>query len=102
MKFCPKCRSILIPSKGKLSCACGYNEKAGEAVRLREEIRHTEIEIIDETQENLGDAAVDDIVCNKCGHHGAYTWFVQMRRSDEGVTRFFRCRKCKAVWRSNR
>ena len=37
--------------------------------------------------------------CPKCGNNEAYYWIVQTRSADEPPTRFYKCTKCKHVWR---
>jgi transcription factor S len=100
MKFCPKCKSMLLPKKGKLVCSCGYTEKS--RVEMKENLpKPKDIEIVDEAAEHVGDAEIP-VVCWNCGHKGVYFWMVQMRRADEPPTRFYKCRKCKKVWRSGK
>ncbi len=40
-----------------------------------------------------------DEFCPKCNHKHAYYWLQQTREADEPPTQFFRCEKCKHVWR---
>ena len=102
MKFCPKCKALLIPKKKKLECSCGYTKKNKEEVILKkEEIEQNIIEIIDEDKE-IEDAPEIPIVCWNCGHRGVMYWMQQMRRSDEPPTRFYRCKKCRKTWRSGK
>jgi DNA-directed RNA polymerase subunit M len=37
--------------------------------------------------------------CPKCAHKQAWYWLQQTRSADEPPTQFFRCTKCKTVWR---
>ncbi len=102
MEFCPTCKSVLIPKKGKLICSCGYEKKEKVKIEFKEKIdKQKEIEIIDEKTENIGDSELP-IVCWNCGNKGVYFWMVQMRRADEPPTRFYKCKKCKKVWRSGK
>lgn len=106
MNFCPKCHSLLLPKKENnelfLICQCGYKKKLeNEKIVLKEEINHKEIEIIDEENEHIGDDVLP-IKCWNCGNIGVYFWLVQMRRADEPPTRFYKCKKCKKVWRSGK
>jgi DNA-directed RNA polymerase subunit M len=39
------------------------------------------------------------IACPECSHSSAYWWMQQTRSDDEPPTQFFRCAKCKHVWR---
>jgi DNA-directed RNA polymerase subunit M len=100
MKFCPKCRSLLVPKDRKLVCICGYKEQGN--LKFREEVKAPQdIEIVDENTEHIGDATIP-VVCWNCGHRGVYFWMVQMRRADEPPTRFYKCQKCRKVWRSGK
>jgi transcription factor S len=98
--FCPKCGSILIPRKENnktlIKCACGYTQKKG-SIEIKEVIHEKrEIEAVEEEVE------VHPLVseeCPKCGHDKAYFWEVQTRASDEPATKFFKCQKCKHIWR---
>ncbi|MFH2021567.1 MAG: transcription factor S [archaeon] len=101
MYFCKKCKSLMVPHKGKLKCsACGKIEE-GEII-LKEKINMPkDIEVIDEATEHIGDDTIP-IVCWNCGYRGVYFWMVQMRRADEPPTRFYKCQKCKKVWRSGK
>ncbi|MEM3374389.1 MAG: transcription factor S [Candidatus Woesearchaeota archaeon] len=104
MQFCPNCQSILIPKKGYFICSCGYKKKIDdndEKIVIKEKIEHKEIEIIDEENEHIGDDVLP-IKCWNCGNEGVYFWMVQMRRADEPPTRFYKCKKCKKVWRSGK
>ncbi len=100
MEFCPKCSSLLIPKKGKLACSsCSYIKKAQEKQRFEEKIEHKEIEVIEDGKE-YGDSTIP-VVCWNCGHRGVY-FKIQYYRSDEAPIRFYKCEKCKKVWRSSR
>lgn len=101
MMFCPKCGSLLVPvdKKGKkvMGCSCGYVQKKAEEVALKEVIKkESEVELIHEEVEPY---PLVDAQCPKCGHDKAYFWTVQTRASDEPETKFFKCEKCKHVWR---
>jgi DNA-directed RNA polymerase subunit M len=98
MKFCPRCKSILVLNDDMLVCDCGYKEKS--ELKLREQIpEQKEIEIIEE--EHTGESEIP-IICWNCGNRGVYYWMVQMSRADEAPTRFYRCKTCKKVWRSSK
>ncbi|MEM2138845.1 MAG: transcription factor S [Candidatus Woesearchaeota archaeon] len=115
MEFCPNCHSILLPKKEIdkdnnsdkttliLACKCGFKKEINEKNKIlfNEKIEHKEIEIIDEENEHIGDDVLP-IKCWNCGNIGVYFWLVQMRRADEPPTRFYKCKKCKKVWRSGK
>lgn len=102
MLFCPKCGSVLIPKKGFFKCSCGFEKEIEEKIVIKEKIEHPkEVEVIDTENEHIGDEVLP-IKCWNCGNEGVYFWMVQMRRSDEPPTRFYKCKKCKKVWRSGK
>lgn len=104
--FCQKCGALLVPKKeGKktvLKCSCGYvqKEKVEEPVQIKEEIgeEYKKIAIVKDEDETL---PLTDADCPSCGHKKAYFWMIQTRAGDEPETRFFKCEKCKHVWREN-
>lgn len=103
MIFCPKCKSILIPTKKgratELKCGCGYKAAKKEKLVFKEEVKLTkdkEIEIIDKKAETLPKIKEE---CPKCKNQMAHYWIVQTRAGDEAATRFFKCTKCKHTWR---
>ena len=103
MEFCKKCRSLMVPiKKGKaihLKCRkCGYEAK--ETVR--------ELKISEKVPKGRGVILLEkdeitlpttDRTCPQCGNEKAYFWLQQTRAADEPPTQFFRCVKCKHVWR---
>lgn len=99
--FCPKCGSLLLPkTEGKkkvFACKCGYSTKEFKEARLQEKVKEKKgIEIIDKEVNTL---PLTEAECPKCGHKKAYYWTIQTRASDEPETKFFKCEKCKNVWR---
>jgi len=106
MKFCPKCKGILLPKKEDnktfLYCPkCGYKEES-EGFKLqsksKEDKDKASFEVVDE---KLNDDLLptEQIKCPKCGHNEAGYWTLQTRSSDEPETKFYRCKKCKHTWR---
>lgn len=103
MKFCPKCKSILIPKKENnksfYKCNCGFTEEINNNAELtKKELlkEKKEISTIDKEVE------INPIIkeeCPKCGNNQAYYWEVQTRASDEPATKFLKCTKCKHIWR---
>lgn len=100
MKFCPKCKSILLPKKENggvvFACHCGYSEKGEGKIReaVTQEVK--EIGVVDKDIETL---PVVKAKCPHCKHEEAYNWEIQTRAGDEAATQFFKCRKCSHTWR---
>ena len=55
------------------------------------------LEIVE--KDNDSHLPTSDVKCSKCGNKKAYYWLVQTRAGDEPETKFFKCTKCKHVWR---
>ena len=101
MMFCPKCGSLMKPAKEKgkriLACSCGYKSTEAPKAEITEKVKETKpIEVIEEEIETK---PLVPATCPKCGHDKAYFWSIQTRAADEPETRFFKCEKCKHVWR---
>lgn len=80
-----------------MTCSCGYKDKSGEEVVVKETIQEQkQVEIVDE-EESLPLAA--NTVCPKCEHNEVGYWLVQTRAGDEPETKFLKCMKCKHTWR---
>lgn len=100
--FCPKCGSILKSKQEKNKaiqyCGCGYSSQSKEETTIKEKVKTTDdkVEIIEEGEEIY---PLTDADCPKCGHGKAYYWMQQTRAGDEPETKFFKCEKCKHVWR---
>ena len=100
MKFCPKCKSIMIPktsgAKKQFVCSCGYKETA-ESVTITETAEKAPDVVVIE-KETIVNPIVDE-ECAKCGNRKAEYWEVQTRSADEPPTRFHKCTKCGHTWR---
>ena len=100
MKFCPKCKSIMMPKvvgeKKQLVCGCGYKEST-EGITISEAIKKPEEIAVVENETSIN--VIIDAECPKCGHRKAEYWEVQTRSSDEPPTRFHKCIKCRSTWR---
>lgn len=99
--FCPKCSSIMMPKKGVWQCSCGYKDKGKENLKLKDEPKKEDKKgimfgVADADREVL---PLTDAECDKCGHGKAYFWTIQTRAGDEAETRFYKCEKCRHVWR---
>ena len=98
MMFCPRCGSILIPKQSKLACPrCNYKTTEKQDAVLREKIQQKKaVDIIEKEVETLPST---DAECPKCGNKKAFFWTIQTRAADEPETRFYKCEKCKHIWR---
>lgn len=91
----------MIPKKNKnnVTCSCGYVHKESVSLSVSEKIdEQKEIEVMN-MQDKIDTLPVTEVECPKCGHDKARFWMMQTRSADEAETRFFRCEKCKHVWR---
>lgn len=100
--FCPKCGSILMPKikdgKKLLHCSCGYNDKDIGKIKIVEVVqKKKDIEIIENDDTTV--YPITEERCPKCKNTKAWYWTVQMRAADEPETKFYKCTKCKNVWR---
>ena len=111
MNFCPKCGSILQPTKkgpSTLRCPkCKY-QKIVEHKELDKKIslhlgKVAEIAVIDQSKEAmLRLLPTIHMVCEKCGNNESETWTVEA--ADETIhstITFFRCTRCKATRRES-
>jgi DNA-directed RNA polymerase subunit M len=100
--FCPKCKSILRPTKqGEklvLACSCGYSQAGSATVKEDKQVKKEEaaVAVVDRDIETLPICKEE---CPKCGNKEAYYWLVQTRSGDEAETKFLKCTKCKHTWR---
>ncbi|MBU0667347.1 MAG: transcription factor S [Nanoarchaeota archaeon] len=104
MLFCPKCGSLLKPKTEKnkqiLYCSCGFTNKEIKDAKIKEIVnkKEREVEVVsEEDQDSI--LPLTKAECPKCKHKKAYYWLTQTRAGDEPETKFFKCEKCKNVWR---
>lgn len=103
MEFCPKCKTMMVPVKGKLKCRntkCGFvKEVDADKVPQVSKVLRDDREVT--VLEDNGDQGLPTTStrCEECGHNVAYWWLRQLRSADESETRFFKCTKCGATWR---
>ena len=106
LEFCKKCGSIMVPEKKNktvtLKCRkCSYKiKKAVREIKLFEKRKPSKAVIVLEKDQAV--LPITDMTCIKCSHPKAYYWLQQTRSADEPPTQFFRCVKCKHVWREYR
>ena len=102
MEFCPKCGSVLMRSGKEVKCAqCRYKSKGKIKIEAHESIKKMpEIGVI--TDKDTDVFPVINCNCDKCDNKEAYFWASVSRAGDEAETKFYKCTKCKFVWREYR
>lgn len=87
----------MVPAGEKIRCrSCGKTiDKKVEAKIVTPSKKHDVIVF----ENNEPDLPKTGKQCELCGNNEAYFWLIQTRASDEPPTQFFRCTKCKYVWR---
>jgi transcription factor S len=102
MEFCPKCGCVLVDKNKQLGCSnCSYKTKGKFKIESSEKIEiKPEIGVITDKDTDVFPIVND--ICPKCGHKEAYFWTSQTRAGDEAETKFFKCTKCKHIWREYR
>ncbi|RAP49711.1 MAG: transcription factor S [Methanosphaera sp. SHI613] len=102
MEFCPKCGKVLIPHNRILKCSlCGYTKKLNDEDSKDYILSH---DVSDKRKFIISGDKVNAMpttrgLCYRCGNRQLEWWMVQMHRSDEAETRFYRCTKCGNTWR---
>ena len=93
--FYDKCGSLLKPCEGKMQCLdCGVSKDEG---LIKDQKKKTKkIEVMEQIKESY---PIIDKNCDKCGNEKVFFWSIQTRSSDEPETQFFKCIKCKHIWR---
>ncbi|MBW3015399.1 transcription factor S [Candidatus Woesearchaeota archaeon] len=105
MQFCPRCGALLLPkkegNKKMVACSCGYKSKDIEESKISEKVinKQKDVEVVDKEVEVM---PLTEAECPKCGHNRARFWTQQTRAGDEAETKFFKCEKCKHIWREYR
>ncbi len=97
VEFC-SCGGLFAPAgKGMLKCrSCGREKKKEFSGKFTTRSSKKEIVVI---EDNEPDLPTTERECPKCKNNRAYWWLIQTRSGDEPPTQFFRCLKCKHVWR---
>ncbi|NLI62046.1 MAG: transcription factor S [Methanosarcinaceae archaeon] len=100
MKFCPKCKSMMVPSNGSFKCRkCGevISANIAESLTITSSAKDREITILEgKIDEGL---PTIEVACPECKNKKAYWWLRQLRSADESETRFFKCTQCSYTWR---
>ncbi len=99
MEFCPRCGCVLVEKKKNFGCPrCSYNAKGKVKIETSEKLKTTQgIIVIRDKDINVSPVILAN--CPKCENKEAYFWTSQTRAGDEAETRFFKCTKCKHIWR---
>ncbi len=102
MEFCPRCGKVLLPKDGSLYCVdCHYEKKVTDNQKkdyvINEDVSDKQELLIDDEKVNAMPTTKG--LCYRCGNRELEWWMVQMHRSDEAETRFYRCTKCGNTWR---
>ena len=99
MEFCPKCGCVLTNNQENTSCQrCGYISESKMNLESCEKGKiKSGVEVVDDDASEVN--PIIQAKCKKCGNNQAYFWILQTRAGDEAATRFFKCTKCKHVWR---
>jgi len=102
MEFCEKCGGVISITDGKAVCAgCGHKLKKKPKIEASEKLgTKGGIAVI---KEEAGITYPEvEMVCPTCKNKTAYFWTMQTRASDEAETKFYKCTKCKFIWRKYR
>lgn len=95
--FCKKCGKLMTYEESRLICSgCGHSEKGEELIIKDRKKIIKKIEIVTE-EDNINPIIGKE--CTKCKNNKAYTWALQTRSADEPETIFYKCTKCKHLWR---
>lgn len=87
-------------AKKIMAClSCDFKTTDVKEVKLKESSAQQEEKLFDVVKEELNVHPLVDAECPKCRHDKAYFWEIQTRAGDEAATRFFKCEKCRYVWR---
>lgn len=107
MEFCPKCKTLMLPSKKTTVCPrCGARTKAEKGdIVLKEKISHVSEKMPKRVKEIEDTYPIADAECPKCENKKAYWWTQQVAASVGGEdvpdTEFFRCTRCRHTWRKS-
>ena len=110
VNFCPECSNLLRKKMIKgihyIVCKCGYKkelinidrEQITKEIQKKKEALKENLIIVSNKEEIFVHPKTSKI-CPNCGHKEAVFWQEQLFSADEPMVSFFRCLKCKRVWR---
>lgn len=98
MDFCEKCGSVILLKEGQAVCAaCGHKQKKKIKIKASETVEQKDTVAVVKGDDEVN--PIVDMKCPKCKNKDAYFWTQQTRSSDESETKFYKCTKCKHIWR---
>ncbi|PSQ29601.1 transcription factor S [Halobacteriales archaeon SW_6_65_46] len=105
MQFCDECGSMMHTDGEQMVCSdCGHATAKAESLSTDyvSTERQDDSDVIETTEDaNFEGKPTDDTVrCDECGHGIAWYTIKQTGSADEPPTRFFKCKRCKSVWRA--
>ena len=95
--FCPKCSSLMMPTKEGMKCKCGYKQEGQLKFAETKKKEERSFEVIGDEEEKT--LPIMEAKCHKCGNEEAYYTLQQTRAGDEPETKFLKCTKCGNRWR---
>ena len=82
-----------------VKCAkCGHEQKNG-GIKFSEKTEKKETPDVVIVEKEIETHPIVEAECPKCGNNEAYFWTRQTRASDEPETKFYKCTKCRHIWR---
>jgi len=102
MQFCPKCGCLLVQKRTRFSCPKGHYATKGKVnITSSEKIAEKlKVGVVKEKETTVW--PITSTTCPKCGNRTAFFWSAQLRAGDEAETQFYKCTKCKHIWREYR
>ena len=106
MIFCPNCGNMLLVEPDQMqglnrfSCpCCPYVFNIKETYSFHQPLKKKKVDDILGGEDAWANVDSTDTVCPTCQYSRAYFMQVQTRSADEPSTIFYKCCKCKHLWR---